>query len=55
MSQKIGAKSQAINSFAAYDLHKITGEMKVMIKKDLSEIMRIRDQRRYAKLGKTFR
>lgn len=36
------------------DLYKTTGEMKVMTKRDLSEIMGIRDQRRYPRLKKNF-
>jgi len=34
------------------DLYKLTGELNVMIKKDLSEIMPIRDPRRNTRVGK---
>jgi len=54
MSQKVGAQSQAFNGFATYDLHKITGEMKVITKKNLSEIMGICDQHRHTRLKKNF-
>jgi hypothetical protein len=36
------------------DLDKITGEIKVIIKRDVSEVMEIRDQRRHPRLKKNF-
>ena len=52
ISQKIGAQSQAFNSFAAYYLHKTNGEIKMMTNKHLIEIMGIVDQRRHIRLKK---
>lgn len=54
VSQKISAQSQAFNSFATYDLHKIAGDMKLMTKKDFRQTIGICDQRRNRRIKKNF-
>jgi hypothetical protein len=54
ISPKVVASGQAFNNFITYVLHKITGEMREMIEKGLSEIMMICDQRRHTRLRKNF-